>query len=77
MSHHTVHAGLVLKCSSRISQLVDAKPEMKAEAKITGSQDTRGNLEKQSLLVVYHLKNRKALPPPTPVRGMERETRAL
>lgn len=47
MSHLTVHPGLVLKCSSRISQLVDAKPEMKAEAKITESQDTRGNCEKQ------------------------------
>lgn len=53
-----MHPGLVLKCSSRISQLVDAKPEMKTEAKITGSQAPRGNLEKHSLLV-YFLKDRK------------------
>lgn len=66
MSHLTVHPGLVLKCSSRISQLVDAKPEMKVEAKITESQDTRGNLKKQSFLVVCFLKNRKSTPTPQP-----------
>lgn len=63
MSHLTVHPGLVLKCSSRISQLVDAKPEMKAEAKIAESQDTRGNLENHSWWCSF-LKTEKALPPP-------------